>query len=169
MGHRTPKMSRAANNPMETIPVKPENDQLPALALAPCWACFCCDCSAEITRDRVPPPCHHNRMRCKKCRNEIRLKARANWIAKNPEAERKHRRKVGRRNTEKRRARSRDLAESTGARWSGEEESYLMRNIGKMTQEEIGTALGRSLSSIEVKLWRLRAALPNNRIDGTEK
>ena len=126
------------------------------------WVGFCSKCLAEITRESAPPPCHQNRMRCKKCRNESRLKARANWIAKNPEAERKHRRKCIRRNTEKKRARSRELAESTGARWSGEEESFLLRNIGKMTQEQIGIALGRSFSSIEVKLWRLRSALSKN-------
>ena len=126
------------------------------------WVGFCSKCFAEITRESAPLPCHQNRMRCKKCRNESRRKARANWIAKNPEPERKHRRRVIRRNTEKKRARSRELAESTGARWSGDEESFLLRNIGKMTQEKIGIALGRSLSSIEVKLWRLRSALPNN-------
>ena len=126
------------------------------------WVGFCSKCFAQITRESAPPPCHQNRMRCKKCRKESRLKARANWIAKNPEPERKHRRRVIRRNTEKKRARSRELAESTGARWSGEEESFLLRNIGKMTQEQIGIALGRSLSSIEVKLWRLRSALSNN-------
>lgn len=126
------------------------------------WVGFCSKCFAEIIRESAPLPCHQNRMRCKKCRNESRLKARANWIAKNPEPERKHRRRVIRRNTEKKRARTRELAENTGTRWSGEEESFLLRNMGKMTQEEIGIALGRSFSSIEVKLWRLRSATSKN-------
>ncbi len=97
-------------------------------------------------------------MRCDKCRKNVRLRARENWRTGNPEKERLHRRRVGVRNAEKRRASSREIADSTGSKWSGADEHFLMKNIGTLTQREIGSVLGRSLSSVEVKIWRLRKA-----------
>lgn len=121
------------------------------------WSGFCCECSAPITRANTPPPCHYKRMRCSNCRKAIRIRARATWILKNPEAERKHRRKAGRKNTEKRREKSRNFAENTGGKWSGDEEHFLLKSINKLTQLEIAVILGRSLSSIQMKIWRLRS------------
>lgn len=125
--------------------------------ITPVWNGFCGTCGAPITRNKVPPPCHEKRMNCAACTKQVRINARANWRASHPEAERLHRRRVGRRRTERVRAESRELAEATGTKWTGEEEAFLMRNINVIPQREIALRLGRSMSSVEVKLWRLRS------------
>ena len=124
------------------------------------WLGVCGLCSAPITRQKVPPPCHEKRMTCAACKKVARKRARANWAQKNPEKNRKYKRAKARRHTELRRHASRKHAEKARAIWSDADAQFLLENASLMTQAELGLALGRSLSAIETKLWRLRLS-PN--------
>ena len=117
----------------------------------------CCNCGTDTYRTPdSAPPCHHKRMKCVACKLANDRKSRKAWAVAHPEKERKHRRRVSKRRHERVREETRLLAHSTGFRWTASDEDFVTQNLGVLSYPEIAKKLGRSLSSVEMKIWRMR-------------
>ena len=134
------------------------------------WLGRCSGCGVEISRQKAPPPCHVKRMKCKKCKHETHMKHARAWAKKNKKYERDrkqmpHRKAMALEGNLARNRRSQSKATMTRQPWGIVEDCWLLENAGKMTEIKLGEHLGRSMRSIEMRLWRLRRAeRPNDKL-----
>ena len=131
------------------------------------WIGHCSGCGCSVTRSVQPPPCHVNRLKCDECKKRTHMLHARAWSKRNHgyEAKRQklpHRKRAALEGSLRRNRGSQSNATQSGQRWGDVEDCWLLKNAKSMTEAKLADCLGRSIKSIEARLWRLRSVENEN-------
>lgn len=121
---------------------------------------MCSFCGADTGKSSESvPACHRKRLSCINCKKQARDRARAAWAERNPDAEKAQRARLFARKHERVRAETRARASNKGLRWTAAEDARLVEALSCGSYRSAAREMRRSLSSVEVRIWRIRNGL----------